>query len=893
MSETADRLESLFAAAATLASPEERAAYLDEACAGDPALRQQVEGLLKAHDREGHFLDRPAGGPGAPPETVGYAPAVEQVGHVIAGRYKLLEQIGEGGMGAVWVAEQTQPVRRKVALKLVKAGMDTRAVLSRFEQERQALALMDHPNIAKVLDGGTTEGGRPFFAMEYVKGVPFTRFCDDARLSVAERLALFVPVCQAVQHAHTKGIIHRDLKPSNVLVCLYDGKPVPKVIDFGLAKAMHQPLTEHTVYTAHGVMVGTPQYMSPEQAEFNNLDVDTRTDVYSLGVVLYELLTGSTPLETRRFKQAAWQEVLRLIKEEEPPRPSTRLSGSGSLPSLAALRRLEPVKLARLVRGELDWIVMKCLEKDRTRRYETANGLARDLERYLADEPVHACPPSAGYRLRKFARKHRAGLAAAAALAALLLAATAVCTWQAVRATRARQAALAALAEAEAARAAEAEQRRLAEEAGQKARAAAEAAEARQAETQAVLDFVENQVFAAARPEGMAGGLGREVTLRRAIEAALPALDTGFHRQPLIEARLRLTLGSVFMSLGERKIAFNQFQAAQTLYAMKRGPDHLDTLRSRSRVAGAYHATDRHAEAAALLEATLPLMKAKLGPDDADTLWSAELLANCYDRLHRYAEALTLREETLALREAKLGRDHRDTLRSMGHLATSYFWLGRRDDCLTIRRKTLALQKDKLGPSDPDTLRTMDALAFSYYTSGQDAEALPLFEESVTLREAKFGPKHSLTVWSMVNLSWLLATTSDATLRDPPRALALARRAVEVSQNPTDPMRGTFAEALAAYGIARYRTGDWKGATADLEKAIGLRTSGVRDADGADNASDGFYLAMAYWQLGDKDRARQWFARSARWMEMGKGEDAVVKRSRAEAAALLGVDKKD
>jgi WD40 repeat protein/serine/threonine protein kinase/tetratricopeptide (TPR) repeat protein len=394
-------------------------------------------------------------------------PQAEGVGTLIAGRYKLLEQIGEGGMGTVWVAEQTQPVRRKVALKLIKAGMDSKTVLSRFEAERQALALMDHPNIAKVLDGGTVSGvrgqesgvskesggsvltpdpclptpgfGRPFFVMEYVKGVPFTKYCDEARLSIQERLALFVLVCQAVQHAHQKGVIHRDLKPSNILVCLYDGKPVPKVIDFGLAKAMYQPLTEQTLHTAHGTMMGTPLYMSPEQAELNNLDVDTRTDIYSLGVLLYELLTGTTPLERQRLKEAAYQEMLRLIKEEEPPKPSARLSGSGSLPSLAAQRKLEPAKLARLVRGDLDWIVMKALDKDRARRYETANGFARDIQAYLADEAVEACPPSALYRLRKFARKHRAALTTAATILLLLVAGVAVSSWQAIRATQAEE----------------------------------------------------------------------------------------------------------------------------------------------------------------------------------------------------------------------------------------------------------------------------------------------------------------------------------------------------------------------------------------------------------------------------------------------------------------------
>src|SRR5579883_1433098 len=406
-----------------LARPaDERAAFLDAACAGQPQLRAAVEALLAAHEASGHPLDRPAPEPEPSPETVGYVPAGEQVGTVIAGRYKLLEQIGEGGMGTVWVAEQTQPVRRKVALKLIKAGMDSKSVLSRFEAERQALALMDHPNIAKVLDGGTTDAGRPFFVMEYVKGVPFTTYCDDAQLSIAERLALFVPVCQAVQHAHQKGIIHRDLKPSNILICLYDGQPVPKVIDFGLAKAIHQPLTEHTLYTAHGVLMGTPLYMSPEQAEVNNLDVDTRTDIYSLGVILYELLTGTTPLERKRFKQAAWQEMLRLIKDENPPRPSARLSSTVTSPTIAAQRGIEPVKLSRLLKGELDWIVMKALEKDRNRRYGTPASFAEDIERYLRREVVLARPASAGYRLRKFVQKHRRSVTAAIIFLLLLLA---------------------------------------------------------------------------------------------------------------------------------------------------------------------------------------------------------------------------------------------------------------------------------------------------------------------------------------------------------------------------------------------------------------------------------------------------------------------------------------
>ena len=405
----------------------ELAAYLAEW----PELQGHTD-LLE--DPDAALLDRLD--PGGVDKTAAYVPR-EQRGTVIAGRYKLLEEIGEGGMGRVWVAEQTQPVRRKVALKLIKAGMDSKSVLARFEAERQALAMMDHPNIAKVLDGGLTETGRPFFVMDYVKGIPITEYCETARLSIPERLQLFVEVCQAVQHAHQKGIIHRDLKPSNILVAPYDDTPVPKVIDFGLAKAIHQPLTERTLYTAHGMVLGTPLYMSPEQTQLNNLDIDTRSDLYSLGVLLYELLTGTTPLEKQRFKEAAWDEVRRIIREEEPPRPSMRLSSSQTLPSLAAGRQLEPAELTKMVRGELDWITMKALEKDRTRRYETANSFALDVQRYLAGEPVLAVPPSARYRLQKFIRKHRAALAATAAIILLLLVGAAVSTWQAVRATRA------------------------------------------------------------------------------------------------------------------------------------------------------------------------------------------------------------------------------------------------------------------------------------------------------------------------------------------------------------------------------------------------------------------------------------------------------------------------
>ena len=437
--------DDLFTEALNRTDPAERATFLDQACAGNSDLRRRLEERLAVNAESSGTLEQSTVAPAESTATAGQqspiatgehrpdwatealarpdpnattaresaspaprsasVPTGEGIGTVIAGRYTLVDVIGEGGMGSVYLASQTEPVKRQVALKLIKAGMDSRGVLARFDAERQALALMDHPNIARIYDGGATPAGQPFFIMELVRGVPLTEYCDSQRLTMRARLELFVAVCQAVQHAHQKGIIHRDLKPGNVLVTEVDGRPTPKVIDFGVAKATEVKLTDMS-FSDVGAIVGTPAYMSPEQADPSSMDIDTRTDVYALGVMLYELLTGSPPIDARQFQRGAILEMLRMVREVDPPRPSTKLSTAEALPNIAANRSIEPARLAKLLRGELDWVVMKALEKDRNRRYDSANGFARDIERYLADEVVEARPPSRAYRLKKFVRRN-------------------------------------------------------------------------------------------------------------------------------------------------------------------------------------------------------------------------------------------------------------------------------------------------------------------------------------------------------------------------------------------------------------------------------------------------------------------------------------------------------
>jgi serine/threonine protein kinase/Tfp pilus assembly protein PilF len=722
-----ERVRQLFHRAIDL-PPDQRTAFLNLGCP-DASLRADVEILLTESNSgpldslgvegfreailreaiQGVVSEDSARGNSNPPTKL----VARETEGTLIGRYRLMQKIGEGGMGEVWLADQKGPVRRRVALKLVKAGMNTAEVIARFESERQALALMEHPAISKVLDAGSTPDGTPYFVMEYVAGVPITAYCDNHRLNTRERLDLFLRVCEGVQHAHQKAIIHRDLKPSNILVTEVDGKAAPKIIDFGVAKALTQRLIADTIFTRAGAIVGTPEYMSPEQALFSGEDIDTRTDVYSLGIIFYELLAGTPPLQLRKI---AFEEFLRRLREEEPPKPSTKIRTQDRATSveLARRRQTEPLELAKLVRGDLDSIALKALEKERSRRYGSPSDFAADIARYLKSEPVLESHHPWLTGARKFARRYRVALVMACAFLLVLVVATVVSIRQGMRAN-------------------------------------SEAAMA-----QAVNDFLQNDLLAQASAATQSGASAKpdpHLEVRTALDRAAARITGKFDRQPEVEAAIRNTIGETYMNLGIYPEARKQLLLALDLSRRALGANSPRALKIISRLGRAAFLEGKYPEPEALFSQALESQRRVLGSKHIDTLYSMNDLANAYAIQGKFALADPLYRQTLDVRGGVLGPEHPDTLATMNNLGISHYQQGKYAQAEALFSQTLEIRRRVLGPEHPDTLRSMNNLAIVYDAQGKYAQAEALDSQTVSIERRVLGSEHPEALRSMGNLA--------------------------------------------------------------------------------------------------------------------------------------------
>ena len=700
------------------------------------------------------------------------------------GPYRILGNLGEGGMGIVYLAEQEQPIRRRVAIKLIKRGMDTDQVIARFESERQALALMSHPNVAQVFEAGATEDGRPYFAMEYVRGIPITAYCDRYELSLPDRLRLFIQASEAIQHAHHKGIIHRDVKPSNVLVTSEDGEPKVKVIDFGIAKATHQRLTERSLFTEQGLFIGTPEYMSPEQADAGSLDVDTRTDVYSLGVLLYEIISGALPFDSTELRRAGYDEIRRRIREDSPPKPSTRLGGLGEASRVSAKSRGTDLStLTRQLRGDLDWITMKALEKEPARRYASPSELAAEIRRYLSDEPVLAGPPSAGYRFRKLVRRHRVGVFAAVAVLTAVVVGGTVSGWQAVRATRAERVAR------------------------------------QEAETALQVSNFLVDLFRVSDP-GVAQG--DDLTAKQILEKGREKIENELQSQPLVRARLLATIGEITSNLGLYDEALDLLEASYDTRRRQLGDDHLDTGRG-LHLLGRAHA-DRGDDLAAResFEAAQTILEQHLGGESPEVADNLNDLAELAFRAGRYDEAEALYQRTLRIRRSVLGRDHDSVATSLDGLGIVHVRRGEHEQALELFQQVLVIGEKNLGEFHPDIAISLSNLAATLGRLGRDDEAEPLLIRANEITEKVFGAEHRMVSTTLQNLGGLYGRQGRLEESEP-----VFRRAAEIQEGIFGPSHPKTAESYKNLGLTFMLKGSLAEAEEYLLRALAIDTEAL------------------------------------------------------------------